>query len=56
MGLVKEPLDVDFFVMPKTLSERERELISAHISDYKAKTQKRKKGKKTTAKKSVPAK
>ncbi len=37
MGLIKEPLDVDFFVEPKSLSQKEREAISQHIREYKAK-------------------
>ncbi|HZH01220.1 MAG TPA: hypothetical protein VEY32_09070 [Flavisolibacter sp.] len=37
MGLIKEPLDVDFYVDPKPLTDKERELISQHIREYKAK-------------------
>ena len=37
MGLIKEPLDVDFFVEPKSLTKKEREAISQHIREYKAK-------------------
>lgn len=37
MGLIKEPLDVDFFVEPKSLTQKEREVISKHIREYKAK-------------------
>ncbi len=31
MGLIKEPLDVDFFVEPKLLSDKERKMISEFI-------------------------
>lgn len=42
MGLIKEPLDVDFYVEPKTLTDKEREGISQYIREYKAKMAKRK--------------
>jgi hypothetical protein len=42
MGLIKEPLDVDFYVDPKPLTKKEREAISQHIRDYKEKMAKRK--------------
>jgi hypothetical protein len=42
MGLVKEPLDVDFYVDPKPLTDKERLLISQHIREYKAKMAKQK--------------
>ncbi len=48
MGLIKEPLDVDFYVEPKTLTDKEREAISEYIREYKAKAAKRK-SRKTTA-------
>jgi hypothetical protein len=41
MGLIKEPLGVDFYVDPKPLTDKERELISQHIREYKAKMAKR---------------
>ena len=31
MGIIKEPLEVDFFVDPKQLTKEEREKISAFI-------------------------
>jgi hypothetical protein len=42
MGLIKEPLDVDFYVEPKTLTDKEREAISGYIREYKANTAKQK--------------
>lgn len=41
MGLIKEPLNVDFYVDPKPLTDEERKLISQHIREYKAKMKKR---------------
>ncbi|MFI5133139.1 MAG: hypothetical protein ACHQEB_02330 [Chitinophagales bacterium] len=42
MGLIKEPLDVDFYVDPRPLTKKEREAISKHIREYKEKMAKRK--------------
>lgn len=42
MGLIKEPLGVDFFVDPKPLTKKEREVISKHIREYKQKMTTRK--------------
>lgn len=42
MGLIREPLDVDFYVDPRPLTKAEREKISQHIREYKAKMAKRK--------------
>jgi len=42
MGLIKEPLEVDFTVQSKPLTQKERELISQHIHEYKTKMAKRK--------------
>jgi|GEM_PF-447604 len=53
MGLIKEPLDVDFYVEPKTLTDKERQLISQHIKEYKAKMAKRKNRKSTVQSKAV---
>ena len=53
MGLIKEPLDVDFYVEPKTLTNKEREAISQYIREYKAKTAKPKRRKTTTKSKPV---
>jgi hypothetical protein len=55
MGLIKEPLDVDFYVEPKSLTEKERQLISQHIMEYKAKMAKRKTRKTTSRDKAVVA-
>jgi len=52
MGLINEPLGVDFYVDPKPLTDKERELISQHIREYKAKMTKRE-SRKTSAKKKV---
>ena len=53
MGLIKEPLDVDFFVEPKSLTPKEREAISEHIRDYKAKMGKGKSRKVTSKNRSA---
>ena len=37
MGLIKEPLDVDFYVGPRPLTKKEKGKISQHIREYKAK-------------------
>lgn len=37
MGLIREPLDVDFYVDPRPLTKEESEKISQHIREYKAK-------------------
>jgi hypothetical protein len=52
MGLIKEPLDVDFYVDPRPLTKKEREAISKHIIDYKKKMAKRK-SRRLTAKKKI---
>jgi hypothetical protein len=41
MGLIKEPLDIDFFVDPTPLTDAERALISQYIKKYKAKQRKK---------------
>jgi hypothetical protein len=41
MGLIKEPLDVDFEFNPRPLSSEERQRISDYIKTYKAKNLKR---------------
>ena len=40
MGLIKEPLDVDFVVDPRPLTEKERRMISDFIKADKLKGQK----------------
>lgn len=52
MGLIKEPLDVDFYVDPRSLTKKEREAISQHIREYKEKLAKRK-SRRLTAKKKI---
>jgi hypothetical protein len=42
MGLIKEPLGVDFYVDPRPLTRKEKEAISKHIREYKEKMAKRK--------------
>ena len=37
MGLIREPLDVDYFVDPKPLTEKEKKLISDYIKADKEK-------------------
>ena len=53
MGLIREPLDVDFYVEPGPLTKEEREKISRHIREYKAKMAKRK-SRITSSKKKLP--
>ena len=42
MELMREPLDFDFYVDPRPLTKEEREKISQHIREYKAKMAKQK--------------
>lgn len=42
MGLIREPLDVDFEVDPRPLTDKEREQISNYIKAFKAKRRKEK--------------
>jgi hypothetical protein len=37
MGLIKEPLDIDFIVDPRPLTEKERKMISDFIKTDKMK-------------------
>lgn len=53
MGLVREPLDVDFFFDPRPLTKKEREKISQHIREYKAKMAERKSLSASTKKKQL---
>jgi hypothetical protein len=41
MGFIKEPKGVDFIIESKPLTEKDRQDISKHIADYKAKQAKR---------------
>lgn len=52
MGLIKEPLNVDFYVQSKPLTQKEREAISEHIREYKEKND-RQKSRSLSAKKKV---
>ena len=42
MGLIREPLDVDFVVDPKPLTEKEKKMISDFIKSDKEKRKKKK--------------
>ncbi len=57
MGLIREPLDVDFFVDPRPLTKEEKKLISDFIKADKLKRAKasQRKRKKPTQKKLVAA-
>ncbi len=46
MPLIKEPLNIDFFVEPKELTDNERRLISEYIKADKLKRQKQESRKK----------
>ena len=48
MGLIREPLDVDFFVDPRPLTEKEKKMISDFIKTDKEKRKSKKKSKKGT--------
>jgi hypothetical protein len=48
MGLVREPLEVDFFFDPKPLTIDDQKLISDFIKTDKAKRKRKKKSKKGT--------
>ena len=52
MALIKEPIDVDFFVESKPLTDEEKRLISDFIAQYKKEN--RVLEKKKTKKKSTP--
>lgn len=41
MGIIREPLDVDFEFDPRPLTAKEKEQISNYIKAYKAKHSKR---------------
>jgi hypothetical protein len=41
MGLIKEPLDIDFYVDTEPLTDEERAMISKYIQDYKARHKKK---------------
>jgi hypothetical protein len=53
MGLIKEPLGVDFYVDPRPLTKKEREAISQHIREYKEKMAKRKSRRAITKKRTL---
>ena len=46
MGLIREPLDVDFFVDPRPLTEKEKKMISDFIKADKEKRKSKKPTKK----------
>jgi len=41
MGFIKEPKGVDFIIKSKPLTDKDRQEISKHIADYKAKQAKK---------------
>lgn len=41
MGFIKEPKGVDFIIQSKPLTDKDRQEISKHIADYKAKQAKK---------------
>lgn len=53
MGLIKEPLDVDFEVEPKSLTQKEKEAISQYIQEYRLKQAKKSKKKRASMRKKV---
>ena len=53
MGLIKEPLNVDFEVDPKPLTQEEREAISQYILDYKTQKAKKQKSKSSAIRRKV---
>ncbi|PIX36634.1 MAG: hypothetical protein COZ59_00035, partial [Bacteroidetes bacterium CG_4_8_14_3_um_filter_31_14] len=48
MGLIREPLDVDFFVDPRPLTDNEKKMISDFIKADKEKRKNKKTSKKGT--------
>lgn len=46
MGLIREPLDVDFFVDPRPLTDKEKKMISDFIKADKEKRKNKKPSKK----------
>ena len=48
MGLIREPLDVDFVVDPRPLTSKEKKMISDFIKADKEKRKRRKPSKKGT--------
>ena len=42
MGLIREPLEVDFFVDPRPLTEKEKKMISDYIKSDKEKRKSKK--------------
>lgn len=56
MELIKEPLEVDFEVAPKPLTQQERNAISKYILDYKTKQAKKHKRKTTSVRKKAKQK
>ena len=43
MGLIKEPIDIDFYVDPRPLTAKEQKMISDYIKADKQKKKRRKK-------------
>lgn len=55
MSIIREPLDVDFFVIPGGPSKKEEAMISQYIREFKAKQAKQRK-KSSGNKKKKPSK
>ena len=53
MAHIKEPLEVDFFVEPRPLTETERKMISTFIQEAKKKQADKKRGKTSKKKKEL---
>jgi len=45
MGLIKEPKDIDFYVDPRTLTDKEQKMISDFIKADKKKSKRRRRTK-----------
>ena len=56
MGLIREPLDVDFEVDPRPLTKEEKEQISNYIKAYKAQYSQKKVNTKRTKRTVTPKK
>lgn len=52
MGFIKEPKGIDFVIQSKPLTDKDKQDISKHIADYKAKQAK---GRTTKSKAKQPA-
>jgi hypothetical protein len=53
MGLIREPLDIDFVVDSKPLTQKEKGVISQYIREYKTKRAKKHAGKTAPVRKKI---